>query len=60
MVFSTNLSGYFCSIAERNTWIAYTTPLFCEFNPASHFALTKMVAVFEVICVFDMCIKIPM
>lgn len=60
MVFSTNLSGYFCSTAEINTWIAYTTSLFCEFNPASHFALTKMVAVFEVICVFDMCIKIPM
>lgn len=58
MVFSPNLSGYLCFMIEINTWIAYLAPLFCEFNPASHFALITMVAVFEVICVFDMCTKI--
>lgn len=49
MVFSTNLSGYLCFMIEINTWTAYSTPLFYEFNSASYFALTG----FEVICVFD-------
>lgn len=37
----------------------YSPPLLWELNPASHFALIKMVAVFEVICIFGMYIKTP-